>query len=356
MKVCYFGLYNPSNARNLIIRKGLAAHGVETIECRIEAGYGSEQYRALIGRMRQIKKRFDALIVAEHNQFVMPLAWLWARQRGIPVIFDPFTSAYDSDVLDRRVVLPGSLQARQRFWLDRISMHLGDALLADTEQHRQCFSATFDLRHSKIHVVPVGADDGLYVPRPGPKDRTRFLVLFWGTYIPLHGVETILRASHLLRNHPSITLELIGDGQTYEAMRHLATELGLPSTMFRARVPQKQLPDAIAQADVCLGIFGDTAKARRVVPNKVYQAIAMRRPVITGDSPALREFFTPARHVWAVPMAESTKLAAAILQLYDDADLRERLAIAGHQRYLAAFTPQKIGQRVLAVLEQIVES
>ncbi len=354
MKVCYFGLYDPTYPRNRMIREGLKAHGVAITECRIEVGYRGEQYRALTERMRRTKDHFDALIVAEHNQFVVPLAWLWARQRGVPVIFDPFTSAYASDVVDRREVAVGSFQARKRWALDYISMNLADALLADTDQHRQYFSATFRLRQSKIHVVPVGADERLYRPRRRPGARSCFLVLFWGTYIPLHGVETIVHAAYLLRDQQDIAVELIGDGQTYEAVRSLAADMGLPATMFRPRMPEKQLPAAIAQADICLGIFGSTSKALRVVPNKVYQAVAMRQPVISGDSPALREFFTPGQHLCAVPMSDGTALADAITQLYHEPSLRNRLASAGYQRYLTAFTPQAIGRRVLAVLEQVL--
>jgi glycosyltransferase involved in cell wall biosynthesis len=179
-------------------------------------------------------------------------------------------------------------------------------------------------------------------------------VLFWGNYIPLHGVETILRATFLLRAHSDICIELIGDGQTYNAVTDLAGEWGLPATTFRPRMPQSQLPAAIAQADICLGIFGDTAKAKRVVPNKVYQALAMGQPVITGDSPALREFFLPGQHLCTVPMADGAALAEVILEMHQERDRRDLVAKAGHQRYLEAFTPERIGERVLDVLDKVL--
>lgn len=381
MRVCYFGKYDPAYSRNAVIRKGLAQNGVQVVECRIAGGLGMAQYRGLLAQMRQVKGHLDVILVAEHNQFVVPLAWAWAWQRRARLVFDPFTSLYDSDVMDRRVVAPGSLTARRRFWLDVLSMRLADTVLADTDQHRRYFAATFGLRLDKVHVVPVGADDDLYAPRPRQGDSSRFLALFWGTYIPLHGVETILRAAHLLRDPKSlseeswgrlsslpgkavppafytgskdITIELIGDGQMYAAMRRLADELGLPATLFRPRIPRTQLPDAIAPADVCLGIFGDTAKARRAVPNKVYEALAMGKPVITGDSPAVREFFTPGEHLRTVPMADSQALAEAILALKGNPTLREALAAQGHARFCECFTPQVIGYRVKQLLDQII--
>jgi glycosyltransferase involved in cell wall biosynthesis len=353
MRICYFGLYNPEYARNAVIRRGLQLHGAEVTQCQIESGYGADQYRALLAKIKSLKMRPDVIIVAEHNQFVVPLAWAWARQCGARLVFDPFTSLYDSDVLDRRVVAPHSLTALRRFWLDKVSMCLADHVLADTDQHRQYYAATFGLNLDTVHVVPIGADDVLFAPRAQQEGPADLGVLFWGTYIPLHGVDIVLRAAHLLQSHREIAIELIGSGQTYGAMRHLATELNLPATMFLPRISPAEVPAAVAKADLCLGIFGQTAKARRVVPNKVYEALAMHKPVITGDSPALREFFIPGRHLWAVPMADSAALAEGILGLANNPAMREQLAEAGYQRYLAEFTPQAIGGRVMAMLKQI---
>jgi glycosyltransferase involved in cell wall biosynthesis len=363
MRVCYFGLYDPDYARNQVIRKGLQANGAELVQCRIDTAHGAGQYLALFRRMQATKGRFDAVIVAEHNQFVMPLAWLWSRMRRVPVIFDPFTSLYDSNVFDRQLVTPGSFRARRLYWLDRISMNAADAVLADTGQHQQYFSHTFGVPEDRLHIVPVGADNDLYHPQTsrrrrsgGAEQQEPSRVLFWGNYIPLHGIETILRAASLLRGHSAISIELLGNGQTYRAMRGLAQELDLPATIFRSRVAQSQLPSAIGQADICLGIFGDSAKARRVVPNKVFQALAMRQPVITGDSPAVREFFTPVRHLRTVPMADSAALAEVILDLHRRPGDRDRMADAGYRRYLEGFTPERIGEVVLVMLCRVLQN
>jgi glycosyltransferase involved in cell wall biosynthesis len=354
MRVCYFGKYDPAYARNSVIRKGLSLNGVDVVECRIDSGLLGAQYCGLLARMRSIKGPLNAILVAEHNQFVVPLAWTWARLRRVPLLFDPFTSMYETDVEDRQVVYAHSATARRRFWLDALSMRLADAVLADTGQHGQYFTSKFGVHTGKVHIVPVGADDDIYKPTPPRDQNGRFLVLFWGTYIPLHGIDTILNAAHRVREHGQIRMQLIGDGQMYPAMRRLAGELGLPGDTFDARVvPQTELMKAIARADLCLGIFGDSDKARRVVPNKVYQALAARKAVVTGDSPALREFFVPGQHLCAVSMADAEALADGILRLEADPALRHQLADQGYARFRAGLTPGAIGQRVRDVLERI---
>ncbi len=357
MRVCYFGQYDPQYPRNLVIRKGLAANGVEVAECRISGAYGIGQYRALVRRMSEMRDQFDVLIVAEHNQFAVPLARLFASRRRVPLVFDALTSAYDSDVVDRQLVRPDTWRAKRLFWMDRIAMQAADVILVDTDQHRQYFGHVFGVHQDKIAVVPVGADNDIYYPQPTGATRPGCCrVLFWGTYIPLHGVATILYAASLLREQAGISLELIGDGQMYQAMRNLAQEWHLPATLFRPRLPQIDLASAIRQADVCLGIFGDTAKAKRVVPNKVYQALASRKPVVTGDTLAIRELFVPERHLGVVPLADGVALADVLLDMQRDRNRRELLAAQGYQWYCEAFTPERIGHLMVAVLEKTVSA
>ena len=88
------------------------------------------------------------------------------------------------------------------------------------------------------------------------------------------------------------------------------------------------LADAMASASVCLGIFGDTEKTQRVIPNKVYEALAIGKPIITADTPAIRELLSE-EAAMLVPAANPRAIADAILALRAEPARRERLANAG---------------------------
>src|SRR5262249_56517474 len=121
-------------------------------------------------------------------------------------------------------------------------------------------------------------------------------------------------------------LRLIGDGQDRPAAEALARELGVRNVEFLDPVPEAELAGEIARASICLGVFGTSDKASRVVPNKVFQCAAAGRAVVTADSPALRNAFGDA--LVTVPAGDAPALAAALRALRGPA----RLAVAERAR------------------------
>jgi glycosyltransferase involved in cell wall biosynthesis len=103
------------------------------------------------------------------------------------------------------------------------------------------------------------------------------------------------------------------------------------------------LPGHIAESSLCLGIFGDSDKAGRVVPHKLYECLAMGRPVVTRDGPAIRSLFSE-DEVVTVPPADPRALAGAIRELLDDPDRRERIARSGLSSYRARFHEDRLAR------------
>src|SRR5438445_13086024 len=115
----------------------------------------------------------------------------------------------------------------------------------------------------------IGALTEFFFPRPQKEQLQRFLVTFVGTFIPLQGVPYIIEAAHYLEQYADIKFELIGSGQTYREAQRIAHDFKVKNLSFTGPVSTERVPEKLAEADVCLGIFGDTEKAQRVTPNKV---------------------------------------------------------------------------------------
>lgn len=366
-RVCYLGAYDPTYPRNLILRRGLALHGAQVGECNVrQAGSALSRSRALLRQFPPLANRCDLILLAEFGQALAPVAWLLARRFRKRLVVDAFTSLYDTSVHDRGTVRPGSPAALGYRAADALAFRLADAILTDTRRNAQHYARQFGISAARFAVIPVGAprewfDAGALTPRPPllsgegesgrrlgkPGGEGSLLVQFYGSYIPLHGVETILHAADRLRDQASLRFELIGRGQTYTAVRALAADLGLHNVTFRDPVPPADLPPLVARADIALGIFGTTDKALRVIPNKVYQALALGRALITADTPALREAFMPGEHLLGVPPGDPAALADAIRALAANPARRASFGAAGRARMAEAFDERTLGRLLL---------
>lgn len=348
MTICYFGTYDPHYSRNAVLLRGLKENRVTVLECRtVKTGF--TKYIDLYRKHRALRGNYDAMFVAFPGQQVMLLARFITRK---PIVFDAFTSLYDSMVCDRRLVEQKSIRAWYYWALDYLSMHFANLVLFDTNEHIEYVSREFSVPRKKLKRIFVGSSPEIYSPRALRTATATFTVLFFGTFIPLHGVEYIIEAAKLLEEK-SIMFRIVGDGQEKEKIVRLTSALHVKNIEFSGNLKERELASLVADADVCLGIFGDTQKAQRVIPNKVYAYATMRKPIITGDTPAIRELFDE-RDMLLVPVADSKALAAGILKLKNNDVMRERFAENCHGKFLNYATPDILGRSLKQTLEDFL--
>ena len=303
--------------------------------------------------------RCDALLVGYIGQMDAIVLGPVARLMGRPLIFNPLVTLTDTLVEDRKRVPPGSPQARVVAAIDRLALRSATLILIDTEENARYLHERFGIERSRIVVVPVGADESIFFPRPGQTNqpaRDTLDVLFVGKFIPLHGIETILQAVAILeRQQVQARVEIVGRGQTYEAMRALARELGLRTVVWTDWIPFDHLGERLRRADIALGVFDDGAKAGRVIPNKVYQSLACGVATITRRSPAIESVLHDGKSALLVPPSDPEALASAILRL-TDAATRERVAKDGHRAFVRHGSRSALSQKLRPVLDVIERS
>ena len=356
LRVCLLGSYDPDYARHYVIRTGLARAGVEVIERPLP------RRAHTLGRVRHMLAQFprreecDLVLIPAFNQLLAPFAWLRGRLGGVPVAADYMVGLTDALADRQRMPVTPAQTGKARAYrtVDRVNT-ARMLTLTDTEAHRLMFGQTIGARLDRMAVLPVGVNDRLLdaVPAPDPFGQPGpVTVLYIGTFIPFHGVEVIIRAAHLLRDDTRFRFELIGAGQTYAASVQLAEQLGLQRISFvRGYFPWEELLPHVARAGVMLGVFGDTDKTRYVVPNKVYEGMALGRPVVTAESPALDEIVMPGDHLLTVSPGSPEALSAALRALLDDPARYHRQRAAALDRVRAAFLPEHIGARLRHILE-----
>lgn len=354
MTVLYFGIYNPGYARNWVLINGLRKNGLEVLECR-ESSSGFLKFLKLFLKYWKFARKYDVMIVGFPGQEVMFLArfltFRLGSRRAKPIIFDAFTSHYGGYILDRKKFPKHGWRAKYYKFLDKWSCRLADVVLLDTEAHINFFLKEFGLDKGKFRRLFVGTNSELFYPRDVLEEKHgNFLIHFHGYYIPLQGVKHIIKAAKLLEGR-DIQFNLIGRGQTHSDDLKLARELGVKNINFIGPVPYHVLPEYINKADICLGIFGDTDKAELVIPNKVFEALACKKPVITSDTIAIRELLKDGENVILCKRADSEDLAVKILTLRDDMQLKNKIAENGYQLFKDKLTGKQIGLELKNIID-----
>jgi glycosyltransferase involved in cell wall biosynthesis len=356
VRVLYFGTYERDYPRNAQVISCLRTANVEVVESHA-ALWESERHklspgfrtvlRALRAELRLARRSAagcDVVVVGYPGHLDMTAARRVAGPR--PVVFNPLVSLEDTMVEDRRLLGRRSLRGRVLRAIDRRAFRTADFVVADTAAHAAYFHAHFEIAQERLGVCYVGAEDRIF--SPGPRPGSGFSVLFVGKLIPLHGIETILAAAALT---PEIPFRIVGSGQLDTALTSTP-----PNVQHQPWVEYERLPDLYRSAGCALGIFGVSDKARRVIPNKAFQALATGTPLVTGDTPAARELLEDGRDAVLVPPGDPRALAAAVRRLASDEALTAEMGTRGRETYVERASESVLGERWRSQLEKLLNA
>jgi glycosyltransferase involved in cell wall biosynthesis len=306
MRVCAFGSFDKGFDRSWILLEALEQSGAEIDYCHFDLWAGHRhktnlfpwRWLLLAGRYLAgvigISRRFlqsprcDVLYVGYMGHLDVLLAWLLNRRRRSTLVFDPCISLYNTLVEDRQIVKAGGFTANMIRRLDTVPCRLADVVLSDTRCHGAYFENVLGVARGKVHRVFIGAEEAWQRARWSPAVNGSFRVIFFGKFSPLHGIPAILDAAERLAPE-QVHFTIAGGGQLEDVVRQAAERSKSASLEWIPWLERDALIDRMRACHICLGIFGNTRKAAMVIPNKVFQSLAMGVPTITCDSPAIRE-------------------------------------------------------------------
>jgi glycosyltransferase involved in cell wall biosynthesis len=228
---------------------------------------------------------------------------------------------------------------RARFKLARLRAREGavyrqaDALAALTEW------LIADLREeyrvaTQAAVVPDGVDLQLAqaaILRERPDGPTRLLYL--GSLHPWKGVSSLICA---LAQIPDAYLRVAGGpAQRIAELQTLARSLEVASrVVFLGHVLPVNRFKVIAEADICLLPLSDTSIGSRYTsPLKLFEYMALGKPIVSADVPAIRSVLSSGESALLVPPGDIAALAAAVRKLMEQPAMAAQLG--GRARQLA---------------------
>ncbi len=367
MKVVFWGTYDLGKPRNRILLRGLRENNIDLIECHKQVWEGVEDksqiqglsakitfllkwlfsYPALLFRYLTLP-RHDVVIVGYLGQLDVLVLWPFAKLRRARVVWDAFLSLHDTVVSDRRLISEKGVLSRILYRWEWLACRAADKVILDTDAHRELFIEKFGLKRENTGAVFVGVEPEKFklTGRKNPPVQADTLhILFYGQFIPLHGIPYIIEAARLLENEP-VQFTIVGTGQDSSRVEAMMSKVPLENISFIRWVNYDNLVELILQADICLGIFGDSDKAGRVIPNKVFQIIQTGKPLITRDSAAIRELLSPAMEgIYLVKPASPENIAEVVKQIMSSP--RDSRDTCFHHELWGIISPRDIGRKLI---------
>lgn len=317
-RVLFISTKNRDYIRNLQEIRILKEHASDYKEIVFsDKSYPKRVLKVWRSCLRGSWKQADVIFVGFAPQLVFPFLKKWNRRKT--VVIDFFISMYDTCVNDRSYFKSKSIPARFLHRIDQNVLENCRCVIVDTAADGAYFSEEFRVTVDKMEVLYLEADTDIYdkdkYASVSDSDAARGLtVLYFGSILPLQGVEVILEAQKILKDRDDIRFLMIGpvDEKTVRKEDY-------PNTTFYEWLSQPELAAQIARADLCLaGHFHPTIeKARRTIPGKAYIYEAMEKKMILGDNPANRELYVEDDRHMFVKMGDAKALADLIMAVSD---------------------------------------
>lgn len=349
MKVLYVAGREATYSRTRIVAHALRQQGID-VTTVLPPDRSFRNYPRLLWQTLLKAPKCDVVLVGFYGQLLVPLIRLLTWK---PIVFDMYIGTYETMVFDRAKTQPGSFMAKVYAFADWLSYKMSDVSILDTQFMVEHFCKIIGSSTDKMRRLFLAVDDSAIYPRAADRPHDGFLVHFHGEFSPFHGVRTILDAAKLLEDQ-GVSFQIIGKGITYaEDMQH-ARDIGIRNVNFIDTVPYADLAVHMSRADVCLGIFGDNARAKLVMTNKVIEAIGMGKPIITRRNEPVQELLHHRENAYLIEPSNPQALADAILDLKNDPQLRESIARKGYETFLANSTIEQLGRSLAQIIRSVL--
>lgn len=278
--------------------------------------------------------RADVTVIVSPSLFLgIPIALL-ARLKGSASLFHVQDLQPDAAV-DLGMLKPGPV-TNFFYWIERLTYRLCNRVSTISEGMRRRIAEKC-VPGEKIALLRNWAnDDQVHILPHDTELRNewglagKFVVLYSGNMGIKQGLGNLLDCADALRAERDVTFVIVGDGGEKEVLVREAEMRNLDNVCFRPLQPMERLGELLATADVSV-IPQKAGVADIVLPSKLANILASGRSVVVAaaQDTELAHIIRDGDCGRVVPQGDPVRMAEAILDLRDDAELCARLGANG---------------------------
>ncbi|MCP4654237.1 MAG: glycosyltransferase family 4 protein [bacterium] len=245
--------------------------------------------------------------------------------------------------------------------LRRVARHLylrSDCIVTVGAGYRRQIHARYGIPMEKMREIPNGIPTALFVP--GPKHNEvrreygwgeRFVLMYVGTHGMAHALHGLLEVAAMLRDDPSKLFVFVGEGAEKDRLKRLARERRLDNVQFIDQQPKARVPLYYAACDAGLVTLRDTPLFQEVLPSKIFEYLAMERPILLSVGGQARELVEASGGGLYVPPEDAPAMVEAIRRLAAAGEEElARMGRAGRAFVVAGYARREQAARYLDLL------
>ena len=213
-----------------------------------------------------------------------------------------------------------------------------------------------------ISVIRNGVDLSFFEDAPSDVEfakhigvEDKFVASYVGTHGMAHGLDLIIEAADRLRDHPNIVFVMAGDGSERKRLEQELIDRQLPNVRILGQLPKADMPKLWSVSDVSLVLLRKLDLFLTVIPSKIFESMAMKKPIILGVQGESQGIVEEAGAGICIEPENVEQLVESILQLSNSQDICEQFGRQGAVHVKANFDRSKLAATYERLLIDLYE-
>ena len=243
--------------------------------------------------------------------------------------------------------------------LERFLYARANHLLVNSPAYRD-YLIGLGIPASKVSFIANGVDPDMFHVKPsegGLRDefqlRGKYLVTYAGAMGMANNLEVVIEAATMLNDVRDVHFLMVGDGKDRPKLEELARQMNVKNVTFTGSRPKSQMPEILAESDVCLAVLRDIPMFRTTYPNKVFDYMAASRPVVLAIDGVIRQVIEEADGGIPVPPGNPQAMANAVRTLFSNRPRSEQMGRSARDYVIKFFDRNKQALQFGELVKQI---
>jgi glycosyltransferase involved in cell wall biosynthesis len=315
-------------------------------------------------KLLQLHRKQKISVIHAHDLTTAPYALLAGKKAKIPVILDMHENYPEAQKAYRSNSEPEtSIKANIAYWLDRLVERIcvqlaSQVIVVAKERKNQLINQGF--AESKISIISNTVDINYVSEKPVKfellkKYKGKFIITYIGGFGAHRGLETLIKSVALIKDKVSNLCLLLVGGRPSEIEKFKALCRRLSVGNFVEIVGWasfEEIPSYIHLSKICIIPHVKSGHTDTTLPHKLFQYMFFEKPVIATDCLPLKRIIQECKCGIVVKSGDSKSFTEAILALYNNPKLSEKMGHNGKKAVMNKYNWEKSEQTLLKIYER----